>query len=299
MPHSAKFGSSERAIQAHYDLSNEFYKLWLDDAMVYSGAMFLSESDSLEHAQINKLDHHIRASGADTARSVLDIGCGWGAALSRVVATCGAERITGLTLSNAQADYIAELGLGGCEVRVENWQDHYPLEPYDSIISIGAFEHFAKLDDSQTQKLESYRAFFKHCQDALLVPGGYMSVQTFAYGSRKPRQEMVGTRATAFLSKEIFQETDPPHLLDIVQAVQGHFEIVELRNDRSDYVNTLREWISRLDTHRERAIELVGLDQVETYERYLKYSILGFQSGNLDLYRIKLKCLDKPWTSTR
>ncbi len=198
-------------------------------------------------------------------------------------------------MSNAQAQHIRSLNLPNVKVRVENWQDHDPVEPYDSIISIGAFEHFAHIEYSEEEKVRAYAKFFERCQDKLLKPNGYLSLQTFAYGSVQKRADMVNTEATKFLASEIFKETDPPHLSNIIEAIQGKFEIVNLMNDRLGYAETLREWMKRLDANREEAVRLVGEEEVLRYKKYLQYSFIGFKTGNLDLYRITLRRLDKPW----
>lgn len=290
-----RFGASLTAIQDHYDLSNDFYALWLDREMVYSGALFWKEDEALEEGQLNKLDYHIEQARAHGARRVLDIGCGWGACLRRLIDAAGVEEVVGLTLSAAQAAYIRAAGDPRIQAHVENWQDHEPSVPYDAIISVGAFEHFARIDYDETQKVDSYRAFFKYCQEVLLRPGGHMSLQTFAYGSTRSRAEAVSEQATRFLAQEIFRETDPPHLANIAEAIQSTFEIVALRNDRLDYARTLRIWMDRLKKRRREAVGLVGEEVVERYERYLRYSFMGFQTGNLDLYRITLRRLDPRW----
>src|SRR5262245_37948983 len=118
-------GASAAAIQAHYDVGNAFYRLWLDPGMVYSAALWDSPEDTRElaWAQQNKIDFHLRNAGVPPAKSFLDIGCGWGGVLRSGLAL-GATRAVGLTLSEEQAQHVRSLGLPGAEVRLENWQDH-------------------------------------------------------------------------------------------------------------------------------------------------------------------------------
>ncbi|MCU0865528.1 MAG: cyclopropane-fatty-acyl-phospholipid synthase family protein [Planctomycetes bacterium] len=280
-------GASARAIRHHYDLGNDFYRLWLDRGMVYSGAKW-AEGDDLERAQLRKLDHHIEAAAARGAARVLDIGCGWGALLERLVTQCGVVSAVGLTLSDAQAEFVRARALPGVEVRVESWADHEPPAPYDAIVSIGAFEHFARLDMSERQKVEAYAAFFRKAW-SLLRPGGRMSLQTFAYGAGRTRAQAVAAASTRFLADEIFQETDPPTLANLAEAAVGAFEVVELSNDRLGYARTCKEWSGRLRARRAEAIDLVGAAAYERYQRYLDFAFLGFTSGNLDLYRVTLQ----------
>lgn len=286
-------GASVEAIQYHYDVSNDFYRIWLDNNMIYSGAMWES-GDTLEMAQLRKIDFHINQARAACTKRILDVGCGWGAILRRLVQEYGVEHVVGLTLSDAQADWIKSYNLPQIEVRVESWSDHVPEQTYDGIISIGAFEHFAKIEFSDAEKVASYRAFFARCHE-WLCPGSYMSLQTFAYGNTRRREEAVSTPATQFLSKEIFPETDPPRLANIAEATEGLFEIVALRNDRLDYARTCRVWLDNLAENRSAAVKVVGEDVVARYERYLQYSFIGFQTGNLALFRITLRRLDTPW----
>lgn len=282
-------GASPEAIQSHYDLGNEFYSLWLDPTLSYSGAMW-ERGDTLETAQVRKIDFHIEQSGARGAERVLDVGCGWGGVLQRLVGAHGVAKAVGLTLSRAQAEWIAGLNLPNVEVRVESWSEHRPEGRYDAIISIGAFEHFARLDSSDEERVAGYRAFFSRCAE-WLKPGGRLSLQTFAYGSRRPREEGRRTPGTRFLATEIFPETDPPRAADIVNASDGLFEIEALRNDRKDYAITCKEWLRRLRAHRDEVIRLVGEDSFARYERYLQLSTIGFDTGYLALFRITLSRL--------
>lgn len=287
---TAARGASPEAIQRHYDLSNDFYKLWLDPELVYSAALW-GEGDDLAAAQRRKLDHHIATARAAGTARVLDIGCGWGSLLKRLVQDAGVERAVGLTLSEAQAAHARGLGLPGIEVHVQSWADHRPEAPYDAIISIGAFEHFARIEFTEEQKVNAYREFFEACH-RFLRPGGYLSLQTFAYNGRRKRADAVDSEATKFLASEIFPETDPPRTANICEAIEGTFEIETLRNDREDYGRTCRVWNENLKANRAAARALVGQAAVDRYERYLTYSYLGFMSANLALYRIGLRRID-------
>jgi len=284
-------GASAEAIQYHYDAGNEFYRLWLDPTMTYSGAMY-EPGDTLETAQLRKIDYHIDQARARGAKRVLDVGSGWGGLLRRLAETHGVDRAVGLTLSRAQAEWARSIAPPNVDFRVESWSDHEPEAPYDGIISIGAFEHFARLESSDEERIASYRSFFARCRD-WLRPHGRISLQTFAYGSLRPREEGRLTAGTQFLASEIFPETDPPRLADIVAASQGLFEIESLRNDRKDYAETCREWLRRLRAHRAEATPMVGEAGYAKYERYLQLSAIGFEAGYLALFRITLSRLGR------
>jgi cyclopropane-fatty-acyl-phospholipid synthase len=287
-------GASIEAIQTHYDVGNDFYRLWLDQTMTYSSAMWRDEHDSgaLVEAQQRKIEWHLRHSGADRASTTLDIGCGWGAVL-RAAARTRAEgapplaRGVGLTLSDAQADLARSLaardGISPIEIRIESWADHQPAEPYGAIVSIGAFEHFTKPDDDSPAKIEIYRDFFTRCRD-WLAPDARMTLQSIAYGDNAT----AGSPGLARMH-EIFPDSDLPRLPEIMAATQGLFEIERLRNDRVDYARTCEIWATNLRARRAEAIALVGPDQTRRYERYLKMSAWGFWSGNLHLLRFRLR----------
>nr|WP_199349880.1 cyclopropane-fatty-acyl-phospholipid synthase family protein [Nostoc flagelliforme] len=279
-------GASAEAIQHHYDASNDFYRLWLDTTNTYSCALW-EENDNLESAQLRKIDFHIIQSRARQARRVLDVGCGWGSTLQRLVERHGVKHAVGLTLSKSQAEWIASFNHPGIEVKLESWSDHSPKEPYDAIISIGAFEHFAKANLSNTKKVEGYCKFFQRCHECL-KPGGWMSLQTIAYGNIC-KEDM-----SPFIANEIFPESDLPRLADIAKATEGIFEIVALRNDRNDYKRTSQFWLSKLKANRAEAVNLVGEEVVVRYIKYLSLFSIGFHTGTMDLLRITMRRIDKP-----
>jgi cyclopropane-fatty-acyl-phospholipid synthase len=213
---------------------------------------------------------------------VLDVGCGWGGLLRRLVDHHRVRHAVGLTLSRAQAGWIADQPRRGLEVRQEAWAEHSPEQPYDAIISVEAFEAFARLGLPAEQKLHAYRTFFGRCRD-WLRPGGCLSLQTIAYGSTD------ANHFDSFIATEIFPEQDLPHLREIATAAEGFFEFVLLENDRAGYGRTLRTWLARLKAHRPEAVGLVGETTVVRFERYLRLSTFMFESGACDLYRIVLR----------
>lgn len=286
-------GASPTAIRAHYDVGNDFYRLWLDDTMTYSSAMWRDENDtdSLADAQRRKIAWHLRHSGADTAATVLDIGCGWGATLRAAARARAPEAVplihgVGLTLSDAQADLAqrlsAEAHLPQIEIRIESWADHRPAEPYGALVSVGAFEHFTKPADSSAAKIAIYREFFTRCRD-MLAPEARMSLQTIAYGD--PDDNV----PAGPLVEDIFPESELPRLPEILAAANGLFEIELYRNDRRDYGRTCELWAANLKSRRLEAVQLVGKEQTRRYERYLKFAAWGFWSHRLHLLRFRMK----------
>lgn len=277
--------AAQKAIEHHYDVGNAFYALWLDAGMSYSCAMWPEgqHDTDLEAAQLRKLDHHLSESRALQAKRVLDIGCGWGSLITRLSErNPQLQHAMGLTLSAEQAAHVRALGLPGVDVKIENWLDHEPAEPYDAMISIGAFEHFATLDDTVAEKRAKYRRFFEFARDHL-TRHGRLSLQTIAY------LNLDRSQASAFMEKQIFPNADLPTLTDITDAAAGVMEVVRVRNDRLDYARTCEIWAQRLKANRTQAVALVGADTVKRYERYLQLSSLGFFMGKICLLRLTLQ----------
>lgn len=277
-------GASPVAIQHHYDVGNAFFRLWLDETLSYSCALWNGDDDTLRAAQERKLDYFARASGAVGAQRVLDVGCGWGGMLDRLVEHHGARRAVGLTLSVAQAEHLSERRDDRYEVRVENWADHRPAQPYDAIISIGSFEHFARFGMPRRERVAAYRHFFESCR-RWLPPGGRLAVQTNVKGnnlrmSRQTAQDML------FIIRRIFPESVLPLVSETVEASEGLFDVVSARNDPAHYARTCQEWLSRLVAHRAQATRLVGAATVSDYERYLNAGVDAFDNRHLGLLRI-------------
>jgi cyclopropane-fatty-acyl-phospholipid synthase len=272
-------GASPEAIQAHYDVGNGFYRLWLDPTLTYSCALWAGDDDTLEAAQHRKLDYIAGPALARGAEHVLDIGCGWGSLLAHLSAN-GVGDLVGLTLSQKQLDHVAALGLPGAEVRLESWRDHTPGRAYDAIVSVGAFEHFADLGLSESERLATYRAFFAACH-RWLRPGAPLALQTIAYG---PVPATTGREM--FL--EIFPESDLPRPHEIFAAFDGLFEVTEMRNDREHYLRTLRAWHRNLREHRAEALAEVGRETLAFYTRYLAIAALMFSGRHAVLLRLKM-----------
>lgn len=279
-------GASAQAIQQHYDAGNEFFALWLDPTLSYSCALW-DGADDLHAAQLQKLDYHLEQVQARRAARLLDVGCGWGAGLVRAVERWGVSNAVGLTLSQAQVDHLEARRHERIEVRLEHWANYAPNARFDAVISIGAFEHFARFGDAQPEKVENYRRFFGSCH-RWLTPGGRLSLQTIAYGDVARGQ----APSDLFIAKEVFPESELPRLADIAEASEALFEIERVRNDREQYARTLRCWFERLRAKRSQAAALVGEDTVQRYERYLRMFTYGFQLGSLVLYRVTMRRID-------
>jgi cyclopropane-fatty-acyl-phospholipid synthase len=219
---------------------------------------------------------------------LLDIGCGWGGPLARLVGTHEVERAVGLTLSHAQARYATNRALPGVEIRVEGWQAHEPDHPYDVVVSFEAFEHFAKDGLTSEQRVAVYSAFFERCAD-WLRPGGRLGLQTVCFentgevGARPGRGPLAD-----FLRTRIFPEATPAHLSEIVVSWEPVFELDHLSSEPRDHARTYREWLLRLRAER-RAIEgLIGAELYHEFWRYLAGAEALFRTSEWSVYRMLL-----------
>ena len=283
-------GATQAAIEAHYDVGREFYRLWLDPAMVYSCAFWPGPlDDDLARAQQAKLAWHADTAGIGPGARVLDVGCGWGAMMRYALEERGAGTVTGCTLSSDQADAATSLlaGRGSAQVRLEDWRDHLaghppdPSDAYDAVVSIGAFEHFTRQGLDRAGRIEVYRRFFEGCA-RWLVPGGRLSLQPIAY---EDFDETAGS-VSAFFPDEIFPESALPHLGEIVLASEGTFRLQVLRSDPDHYEHTLHLWQQRLEAAKDAAIEQADVATFRRYRKYLRVSRAMFDRRVCTLYRI-------------
>jgi cyclopropane-fatty-acyl-phospholipid synthase len=284
-----KYGGSKEAILHHYDIGNEYWRLMLGPAYAYSAAIFEGPNDTLEAAQERKFRWHMKSAHIERAESVLEVGCGWGTLLRMISEEPQVKKVVGLTLSDAQTVHLKSMNLPKVEIRTENWAVHEAAPgTYDSIISIGAFEHFAKHQDSPEQNAIVYRDFFSRCH-RWLAPNGAMSLQTIAFGTMDRKD------ASEFMKTEIYPDSDLPYLADVIKAVDGLFEVVAIRNDRFDYARSYDEWFKNLRARRDEAVALVGEDEVRRFERFFKIGSIGFRMGKIWLLRFALRPIRNDW----
>lgn len=278
-------GASAQSIQHHYDVSDQFYSLWLDDSMTYSCGLWEGDDECLATAQRRKIDYLVSLSGAAGRDRVLDIGCGWGSAMHRLVTEHRVQHVTGLTLSATQARRVGELADPRMEVRICDWADFVADAPYDAAISVGAMEHFVKFGRERKEKVAAYRRFFEKCHESLR-PGAGLALQTIGKGNVALDEQ--GLKDTLFIAQHIFPESDPPRLAEIMHAAEKLFEVRSVVNHREHYARTCSAWLEKLQAKRAEATALTSPEKVETYERYLEASIRQFRLGHANLYRISL-----------
>lgn len=269
-----------KQVQAHYDLSNEFFALFLDPSMTYSCAYFEPADLSLAEAQRAKIDLALGKIDLKPGQRLLDIGCGWGATIRRAVEKYGVTAV-GLTLSENQAalarERLADLG-DRVEIRLQGWEEFD--EPVDRIVSIGAFEHFRE---------ERFTAFFAKCH-RLLPAEGRMLLHTIVKRSLAELNAM-GLEIThddVLFNKFILKAIFPGGQLRPVDVIKryieaGGFRIERVHPLRLNYARTLDTWAANLEAAHDRAIELTSQEVYDTYMHYLTGCARYFRNGHLDV----------------
>jgi len=265
----------KRAVTHHYDLSNEFFSLFLDESMTYSCAIWSHGAQTLEEAQRTKLDLVCAKLALQPGERVLDVGCGWGAFALHAAREYGVH-VTGITLSEPQAalgrERAAAAGLADkVDIRVMDYRE-IAGETFDAIASIGMVEHVGSVNiDQYAAKLAS-----------LLQPGGRVLNHGIA------RLRVGDAEAGPFSERYVFPDAAPLHLSRIQLALERaglHTRHVEDFPD--DYARTLLEWQRRFESNIERARELGGDERVRVWRIYLRVSRQGFESGFMSVYQVR------------
>lgn len=272
---------SQRNIQAHYDLGNGFYKLWLDETMNYSSALFGADwTQPMAQAQHAKVARALDAAGVQPGHRVLEIGCGWGA-LAEATAARGAH-ITGVTLSHEQLAWARErLARAGLEPRADlRLQDYRDIAdtPFDAICSIEMVEAVGR---------QYWPSYFQTVAK-LLKPGGKACIQAITIDEALWDRYI---RGTDFIQQYIFPGGCLPSRSQFeAQARAAGLEVVEAFHFGADYALTLRRWRERFLEQRE-AVMAQGFDErfMRLWEFYLAYCEAAFAEGNTDVVQFTLR----------
>ena len=263
------------AVRHHYDVSNEFFALFLDASMTYSCAVFSRGATTLEEAQEAKLELVCAKLGLREGDIVLDIGCGWGSFALHAATRHGA-RVVGITLSRNQAELahrrVEEAGLEGrVEIRLMDYRD-LAGEQFDAVASIGMVEH---VGDAQ---IDEYAARVA----AAVKPGG----QVLNHGIARLRH--TDPDAGPFSERYVFPDAEPLHLSRILVALERAGLVTEhVEGFAADYAETLRHWAERLDSRLDEAVALAGPERVRVWRLYLRAARNGFESGFTGIYQVR------------
>jgi cyclopropane-fatty-acyl-phospholipid synthase len=271
--------SDKAAIEYHYDVSNEFYALWLDPRMVYSCAYFDSPERDLASAQAAKLDHVCRKLRLQPGETLLDIGCGWGAMAIHAARHYGVKAV-GVTLSRNQFELatqrVREAGLADrVEIRLQDYRDVPGDGTFDKISSIGMFEHVG---------LKNLGSYFSTVH-RLLKPGGV--AMNHGITSSDAESRSVGLGAGDFIERYVFPDGELPHVsLAIRELSAAGLELVDAESLRRHYALTCRHWSDGFERNIAQVERLAGPQRARIWRIYLAGCAHAFAKGWINIYQL-------------
>ena len=275
---------SRNNIRHHYDLGNEFYRLWLDRQLSYTCAYFPSPEITLEEAQIAKMDHVCRKLRLQPGEKVVEAGCGWGA-LALHMATRYGVHVKAFNISREQIAYAIERARAlGADGRVEFIEDDYRniRGRFDAFVSVGMLEHVGR---------ENYHALGSVI-DRVLEGDGRGLIHSIGHLRPDP--------LNAWIEKRIFPGAYPPSLREILEVLEPScFSVLDVENLRLHYALTLEHWLRRFDDARERVREMYDERFVRAWRLYLCGAQAAFRAGEMQLFQVLFargRSNDVPWT---
>lgn len=278
-------------VQAHYDLSDDFFAVFLDPSRTYSCAYFERDDMSLEEAQTAKIDLALGKLGLQPGMTLLDVGCGWGATAMRALEQYDVN-VVGLTLSRNQATYVQQLFDESDSPRTKRvllagWEEFD--EPVDRIVSIGAFEHFGH---------DRYDDFFRFAHDALPADGVMLLHTITGLHPREAHTKGVPlTLELAKFIKFILTEIFPGGRLPSIEMVEecsarASFTLSRRQSLQSHYARTLDLWAANLEANHDAAVRIQSQEVYDRYMRYLTGCADLFRKGQIDVNQFTLHVAD-------
>ncbi len=265
------------AVRHHYDVSNEFFALFLDESMTYSCALFSTGSETLEEAQRAKLDLICRKLALRPGQRLLDIGCGWGSLAIHAARHYEVE-VHGITLSPAQVELgrerVAAAGLADrIELRVADYRE-LGADSYDAVASIGMAEHVG------AAQIDAYAGQVAR----VLRPGGRALNHAIAHVAAQPGGAHIGG---PFSDRYVFPDSEVLNLSRVQLAFErAGTESLQIENLHLDYAETLRHWATRLDRSLDEAERLVGSERLRVWRLYLRAARNSFETGQNGVYQL-------------
>jgi cyclopropane-fatty-acyl-phospholipid synthase len=271
--------ADRQSIQSHYDVGNEFYGLWLDRQRVYSCGYFKKDSDTLDKAQEQKLDHICKKLVLKPSEKMLDIGCGWGALITWAAKHYGVEAL-GITLSEQQHAYAKEkikrLGLEDtCRVELLDYRDLSYEGYFDKVSSVGMFEHVGK---------GNLPIYFEKIY-SLLKPGGL--VMNHGITTNSTNDHALGSDIGNFVDEYVFPGGELVHVSTVLKEVaQSGIEVWDAESLRPHYAKTLWYWVDRLEKNESEAKSIIGEERYRIWRIYMAGSAHAFERGWISIFQI-------------
>jgi cyclopropane-fatty-acyl-phospholipid synthase len=287
--------SDASAVRYRYDVSNDFYRLWLDRKMIYSCAYFETGEEDLDTAQELKLDHLCSKLRLEPDERLLDIGCGWGGLLCWAASRYGVEGI-GITLSDQQfayaRDLVAAAGLARqIEIRRQDYREVRGEAFYDKIVSVGMYEHVG---------IANLPLYFTSIA-RLLRPGGLALNHGITAADRDGQAQ--GPPGGEFIDQLVFPGGEVPHISRVLYEIAGAgLEILDMEDLRPHYPPTLLHWVRRLEAERENAIKAAGAECYRIWRMYMAGMAYAFDRGWLSVCQVLAQknpvgsMARRPWT---
>ena len=269
------------AIQYHYDVSNEFYQLWLDEKMVYSCAYFTNRDESIDAAQTRKLDYICKKLRLQPGERLLDIGCGWGALIMHAAEHYGVEAV-GITLAENQLalanERIAAAGLSGsCRAELLDYREVDESQPFDKIVSVGMVEHVGR---------ENLRVYFDKAFRCLRHGGVFLNHGITLF--QAPKVPMYQAK-DSFVQQYIFPDGDSQHIAWVLDvAAQAGFEVRDVESLREHYALTLKNWLARYEAQEQTIRDMLGEIGYRRWRIYLAGARWAFESGYNSIHQALL-----------
>lgn len=281
---ASSFGAARNNIHHHYDLGNEFYRLWLDDSMVYTCAYYEHGTETLEQAQFAKLEHVCRKLDLKPGQQVVEAGCGWGG-LSLYMAQNYGVQVKAYNISSEQIAYCRQQAQQQqLDDRVEFIEDDFRniRGSFDKFVSVGMLEHVG---------LRNYRELGDVINSAL-KPTGRGLIHSIGRSQPAPIDPWITTR--------IFPGSYVPSLGDMAAIFEPHrMSVIDVENLRLHYARTCSDWLNRYQKVEVKVAELYDQNFVRAWRLYLTGSIAGFSHGTMQLYQLVFAPRgnnDVPWS---
>ncbi|HEY8085910.1 MAG TPA: cyclopropane-fatty-acyl-phospholipid synthase family protein [Methylophilaceae bacterium] len=280
--------ATQQDIQSHYDVDNDFFALFLDTVYRAYSCGVWKTATTLEQAQLHKLDRICRFAHVAGQQRVLDVGCGWGGLMRHIASNFPGTQVHGLTLSTEQYQYILSHFTPGISVDLRSWRDcKEPYSKFDSIVSVGAFEHFATIEDhSASQHRQVYADFFDWCS-SISTDDAHIGLQSIVI-NRAPNS-ISEVRDSRYLLNKVFPGSALPSVSDVQAAIVDKYEIASIKLIGQDYARTLTEWDKRLNAHREHIVQKYGQPLFDHYRTYFEAARSCFETGYVDLMQVSLR----------